>query len=192
VSGRKVGVETPHNIYVDGKFNEAPIDNIIEVPWSIYGTQVETMSEGDKTQTRGSQLTKGSTMDLYENGEPVGATPERKEVIKKAVERNTEALDMLNENAYNELLKRLGVVDLGDTYVLEDNQIISETLMYEMMRRDLSENAKDTIQLDNDGEFVYMVNAYSHFDKNKIFDKLIELNENNGLYYEHQITYEAY
>ena len=46
--------------------------------------------------------------------------------------------------------------------------------------------------LDNDGEFVYMVNAYSHFDKNKIFDKLIELNENNGLYYEHQITYEAY
>jgi hypothetical protein len=76
-SGRKVGIENPHNIYVDGKFNEAPIENIIEVPWSAYGTQVETMSEGEKTQTRGSQLTKMSSMDLYDNGIPVGKTPER-------------------------------------------------------------------------------------------------------------------
>ena len=51
-------------------------------------------------------------------------------------------------------MNRLGVIDLGDTYALENNQIISETLMYEMMRRDLSENAKDTIQLDENGEFM--------------------------------------
>lgn len=154
ISGRKVGSEGNHNIYVDGKVNTAKFENIVEVPWKIYGTQVETMSEGEKHQTRGSQLTKGATVDLYENGEPIGETPEKKEVIKKAVGRNTKALDMLNENAYNELLKRLGVIDLGDTYALENNQIISETLMYEMMRRDLSENAKDTIQLDENGEFM--------------------------------------
>jgi alkylated DNA repair dioxygenase AlkB len=153
ISGRKVGSEGNHNIYVDGKVNTAKFENIVEVPWKIYGTQVETMSEGEKTQTRGSQPTKVATMDLYENGEPIGDTPERKEVIRKAVKRHDGTLDMLNENAYNELLNRLGVVDLGDTYALENNQIISETLMYEMMRRDLSENAKDTIQLDENGEF---------------------------------------
>lgn len=153
-SGRKVGAEGMHDIYNDnGLVNTNEFENIVEVPWKIYGTQVETMSEGEKTQTRGSQLTKMSTMDLYENGEPIGATNEEKEEIQKAVERNTKALDLLNENAYNELLDKLGVVDLGDGYALEDKQRISDTLMYEMMRRDLSENAKDTIQLE-DGEFI--------------------------------------
>jgi predicted NAD-dependent protein-ADP-ribosyltransferase YbiA (DUF1768 family)/alkylated DNA repair dioxygenase AlkB len=156
ISGRKVGAQDLHNVYDgNGDFNNSEYgeNNIVEVPWKIYGTQVETMSEGEKVQTRGSQLTKGATVDLYENGEPIGATPERKEVIKNAVERNTKALRLLNLNEYNELLNKIGVVDLGDGYALEDNKRISETLMYEMMRRELSENAKDTIQLDDNGQF---------------------------------------
>jgi len=154
ISGRKVGSEGNHNVYVDGKVNPAKFENIVEVPWKIYGTQVETMSEGEKTQTRGSQPTKVATMDLYENGEPIGDTPEKKEIIKKAVKRHDKALDMLNINGYNGLLDKLGVTDFGDTYALKNKQIISDTLMYEMMRRDLSENAKDTIQLDGNGEFM--------------------------------------
>jgi len=154
ISGRKVGAEDLHSIYADGKINTAKFGNIIEVPWKIYGTQVETMSEGDKSQTRGSQPTKIVTSDLYDNGEPIGATPERKEFIAKAVKRHDDALDMLNENGYNELLNKLGVVDLGDTFALENKQAVSDTLMYEMMRRELSENAIDTIQLDENGEFI--------------------------------------
>ena len=156
ISGRKVGAQDLHNVYDgNGDFNNSEYgeNNIVEVPWKIYGTQVETISEGEKVQTRGSQLTKLATMDLYENGEPIGATPERKQVIKNAVERNTKALKLLNSNEYNELLNKIGVVDLGDGYALEDNKRISETLMYEMMRRELSENAKDTIQLDKNGQF---------------------------------------
>lgn len=142
-SGRKVGIETPHSIYnAEGKLNEAPIENIIEVPWSAYGTQVETMSEGEKTQTRGSQLTKISSMDLYNNGEPI--SPEAKE----AYEENTKFLNLLNENAYNTLLERLGVTDLDGEFVMEDGIAVSATLMGEMLRRELSENAKDTIELD--------------------------------------------
>ena len=147
-SGRKVGIETPHDIYVDGKFNEAPIENIIEVPWSAYGTQVETMSEGEKTQTRGSQLTKMSSMDLYNNGEPIGATPERQKEIKEAYEENMKFLNLLSENAYNTLLERLGVTDLDGDFVMENGSAVSATLMGEMLRRELSENAKDTIELD--------------------------------------------
>ena len=154
-TGRKVGAEGLHNVYnVDGTFNLSKFENIVEVPWISYGTQVETMSEGEKTQTRGSQPTKIVTSDLYNNGEAIGDTPERKEFIAKAVKRHDDALDMLNDNAYNELLNKLGVVDLGDTYALENKQLISETLMYEMMRRELSENAIDTIQLDENGEFI--------------------------------------
>jgi predicted NAD-dependent protein-ADP-ribosyltransferase YbiA (DUF1768 family) len=149
VSGRKVGVETPHSIYnSEGKFNESPIENIIEVPWSIYGTQVETMSEGEKTQTRGSQLTKLASMDLYNNGEPIGATPERQKEIKEVYEENMKFLNLLNENAYNTLLERMGVEDLDGEFVMKDGSAISATLMGEMLRRALSENAKDTIELD--------------------------------------------
>jgi hypothetical protein len=152
-SGRKVGIENPHNIYVDGKFNEAPIENIIEVPWSAYGTQVETMSEGTKTQTRGSQLTKLSSMDLYNNGIPIGKTPERQKEIKETYEENMKFLNLLSENAYNTLLQRIGVEDIDGEFVLTDGSAISATLMSEMLRRELSENAKDTIQLDENGQF---------------------------------------
>jgi hypothetical protein len=143
VSGRKVGVENPHSIYdSNGKFNESPIENIIEVPWSIYGTQVETMYEGEKTQTRGSQLTKMVSMDLYNNGEPTS------QEAKEAYEENMKFLNLLNENAYNTLLERIGVEDVDGEFVMEDGTAVSATLMGEMLRRELSENAKDTIELD--------------------------------------------
>jgi hypothetical protein len=145
VSGRKVGVENPHSIYnSNGKFNESPIENIIEVPWSIYGTQVETMSEGEKTQTRGSQLTKMASMDLYNNGEPTSLE------AKEAYEENMKFLNLLNENAYNTLLERLGVEDIDGEFVMVDGTAVSATLMGEMLRRELSENAKDTIELDSE------------------------------------------
>jgi len=160
ISGRKVGAETLHDIYnSNGESNVSKFESIVEVPWSIYGTQVETMSEGEKHQTRGSQLTKGASVDLYENGEPIGATPERKEIIKKAYERNTKALNNLNDNAYNDLLKRLGIEDIGDDYILKDKKSVSDTLMYEMLRRELSENAKDTIELDKNLEFLIPLEA---------------------------------
>lgn len=149
VSGRKVGIENPHSIYnSNGEFNESPIDNVIEVPWKIYGTQVETMSEGEKTQTRGSQLTKMSSMDLYKDGEPIGKTPERQKEIKETYEENMKFLNLMSENAYNTLLERLGVQELDGEFVMADGTAVSATLMGEMLRRELSENAKDTIQLD--------------------------------------------
>lgn len=147
-SGRKVGVETLHTLYnTDGYFNDSSFENLIQIPWKIYGTQVETMSEGEKHQTRGSQLTKMASMDIYDNGEAIS------EDARLAYERNTKALNLLNINAYNELLKKLGVVDLDGEYALTDGTKISETLMHEMMRRNLSENAKDTIALNEDGQF---------------------------------------
>ena len=149
-SGRKVGATELYNLYnADGTFNEQPFpkEGIVKVPWKAYGIQVETSFENPKDQTRGSQLTKLSSLDLFANGE---GSPE----AKKAYERNLKALDTLHENAYKNLLNKLGIEDLGDGFRLADPAAIQETLEYELLRREMSENAKDTIKRDENGQFI--------------------------------------
>ena len=146
-SGRKVGIEGMHSLYnADGSFNEEAFNNNVQVPWKAYGIQVETATEGDKTQTRGSQLTKLSSMDLFNNG--VASSP----AAEKEYKRNTDILNKMNENAYNTLLSKLGLTDTGNGFTM-DSITVSETLVYEMLRREVSQNTKDTVQLDENGEF---------------------------------------
>ena len=150
-SGRKLGIEKAHSLYVDGdKFNDAEFatDTKVLVPWSINGIQVETSYEGGTEQTRGSQPTKIVTLDMFDNGEEVveGAT--------EAFEEYNKALKDLDDNAYVELLSKFGTEDLGmGQFQLTDPAIISKTLEHELFRRQLSNNAKDTIKLDENGEF---------------------------------------
>lgn len=153
-SGAKVGIETTHSLYSgDGSINSEPFNNTLQVPWKAYGIQVETTQEGEKFQTRGSQLTKMSSMNLFDNGNVIGATPERQEYIKKEYENNKRLLDTMHENAYNELLNDMGIEDLGDDFVMKDGTAISETLKREMMRRVVSDNTKDTLELNEFNQF---------------------------------------
>ncbi len=146
-SGRKVGIEKMHSLYnVDGSFNEEAFNNNVQVPWKAYGIQVETATEGEKTQTRGSQLTKLASMDLFNNG--VASSP----AAEKEYKRNTDILNKMNENAYNTLLSKLGLTDTGNGFTM-DSVTVSETLVYEMLRREVSQNTKDTVQLDENGKF---------------------------------------
>jgi hypothetical protein len=155
ISGRKLGAEALHDLYLkDGSFNDAAFNNNIEVPWKAYGIQVENVYEGSGMQTRGSQITKIATLDLYENGEPIGDTPERKEVIAKEVNRNRDLLNRLHKNGYERFLYRLGITDLGGSYKITDKRALAKTLQDEMFRRELSDNVKDSIQLDKNGEFI--------------------------------------
>jgi hypothetical protein len=154
ISGRKVGAESLHSLYnQDGSFNQEAFNNRIEVPWKAYGIQVETTTEDDKYQTRGSQLTKMSSMDLFSNGEPLSKNPERQAVIRKAYDRNKDILDKMHENSYYELLNKLGVEDLGDSFNVVDRKKLSESLEHEMLRRELSDNAIDTVRTDENGQF---------------------------------------
>ena len=146
-SGRKVGIEKMHSLYnADGSFNEEAFNNNVQVPWKAYGIQVETATEGEKTQTRGSQLTKLASMDLFNNG--VASSP----AAEKEYKRNTDILNKMNENAYNTLLSKLGLTDTGNGFTM-DSVTVSETLVYEMLRREVSQNTKDTVQLDENGKF---------------------------------------
>lgn len=148
-SGRKEGIEKMHDFYVGGKFNDAPFaeDTFVQVPWKTYGIQVENSYDHAKSQTRGSQGTKMSTMDLYKNGKAVSPKAEA------AVTRNTDLLRKMFNNSYKSLLEKLGIEDLGGQFRLIDNYAVSETLLYEMLRRQLSDNAKATIRLNDAGQF---------------------------------------
>jgi hypothetical protein len=146
-SGRKMGTTEAFDLYKDGKLNTEPFNNLVQVPWKAYGIQVENSYETAKEQTRGSQGVKLSTVDLYDNGKPISQR------AKDAVDRNNKILDLMHENAYNMLLEKLGIVDTGFGFKLDDNTAVSETLVYEMLRRQLSQNAKDTLQLDSKGNF---------------------------------------
>jgi hypothetical protein len=195
ISGRKVGAEALHDLYKkNGEFNDAAFNNNIEVPWKAYGIQVENAYEGSGMQPRGSQITKLSTLDLYENGEPIGATPERREEIAKEVARNREILNDLHRNGYERFLKRLGIEDLGGSYKIPDKRRLAKTLQDEMFRRELSDNVKDSIQLDENGEFIIPFEAspaylqiksilYSFIDKEITSPKM-----NGGSYVQAPVT----
>ena len=195
ISGRKVGAEALHDLYTPkGEFNDAAFNNNIEVSWKSYGIQVENSYEGDKQQTRGSQLTKLSTLDLYNNGEPIGDTPERKEAITNEVKRNKDILDRLHKNGYERFLRRLGITDLGGSYSIRNKKALAMTLQDEMFRRELSDNVKDSIQLDENGEFIIPFEAspaylqiksilYSFIDKEITSPKM-----NGGSYVQAPVT----
>ncbi len=153
-SGRKVGAEGLHNLYnPNGTFNEEVFNNFVDVPWKAYGIQVENIYNEGKEQTRGSQPTKLVSIDLFANSQVFAATGQRAEYIKELYKRNVRDLDRMHVNAYNRLLKKLGIIDNGQGFTLEDKQALSELLVYEMFRRELSENAKDTVRLNEEDEF---------------------------------------
>jgi hypothetical protein len=186
-SGRKVGIEEMHSLYKpNGEFNDVALNNTINVPWSAYGIQVENSYNKEKLQTLGSQLTKLGTMDLYRDGEAIGADPERKEVIKKAVERNVAALSEMAKNGYNELLKKLGIEDLGDGFNLTDKTTIANTLRQEMLKREMSDNGIDSITINSKtGEFEIPFEASTNYRQIKdilysIVDKSIASPKVNG------------
>lgn len=147
-SGRKAGIETSYDLYVDGKINNEKFDKKINVPFSIYGIQVETSHDGKSRQTEGSQLPKVATVDIYDKGVPTS------EAANLAYEKFTEAKQLLLQNGYDELLKKLGIEeDAENEFFIRDKSVLSNSLLQEMLRRESSENAKDTLKLDENNQF---------------------------------------
>lgn len=181
VSGRKVGAEKLHKLYnADGSFNEEAFNNTINVGWDAYGIQVENSYDKDSKQTLGSQLTKLATVDLYSDGKA------NNEDARKAVEKNTEVLKEMLLNGYQELLRKLGIEDLGDNFVVKDKTVVADTLRQEMLKREMSENGIDSISIDPEiGEFYIPFEASTNYIQIKnilysIVDKSIVSPKVNG------------
>jgi len=177
-SGRKVGTEGLQSLYMpNGDFNTEAFNNTIDVPWNAYGIQVEN-SYAEKLQTRGSQVTKIATVDLYDNGI---STPE----AEAAVKAHNKALDNLHANGYAELLNEFGIEDLGTSFFAKDKTAIAETLRQQMLKRELSQNALDSITIGKNGQFNIPLEASSSYIQIKnilysIIDKRISSPKVNG------------
>lgn len=162
-SARKEGVRDLHELYdVEKSFNKAGFTplTIEKISWKSYGIQVSNLYQDDKHQTRGSQITKIVSMDMFANG---------KEVMKGAkdlYDRNVDMLDKLHENAYNTLLEKLGIVDTGIDFVAPDMVSVAELLTSEILKRDPSENLKDSLEL-VDGQFKLRLEASTDYRKIK-------------------------
>lgn len=186
-SGRKEGIEELYPLYKsNGDLNDAPFNNTINVPWDVYGIQVENSYEKEKLQTRGSQLTKLATLDLFSGGEPIGDTEERKEIIKNEVNKNRDLLDSMHIHGYRMLLKKLGIQDLGDGYSIENKSDVANTLRQEIFKREISQNGIDSLTLDPlTGDFMIPLEASTNYKQIKdilysIVDKSIVSTKMNG------------
>jgi uncharacterized protein YaaR (DUF327 family) len=161
-SGRKVGIEGMHDMYNgDGTFNDAPyseVDNAILVPWSSYGIQVENQYS-DTAIRRVSQLTKNSTVNLYDNGKPISSAAE------KLVKKDTELLKKMTTNAYKNLLNKFGISDMGTTFTVADKRAVSKALYEEMSKLGLDDNAVESVTVNEDGEFVIPFEASNSYKK---------------------------
>lgn len=162
-SARKEGVRDLHELYdVEKSFNKAgfaPL-TIEKVSWKSYGIQVSNLYQDDKHQTRGSQITKIVSIDMFADG---------KEVMRGAkdlYDRNVEMLDKLHENAYNTLLEKLGIIDTGIDFVAPDMVSVAELLTSEILKRDASENLRDSLEL-VDGQFKLRLEASTDYRKIK-------------------------
>jgi hypothetical protein len=161
ISGRKVGAEELQKFYKDNEFNETPFTNFIKVPWKAIGIQVENSYENPKDQTWGSQPAKISSMDLFDNG---------KETIpgaRAAYDAYINATKNYHSNKYQQLLKKLGLEDLGDGFRLVDPVAIAQTLEGEFFRQQLSENVKYSIQLDENKQFNIPFEASTNYTQIK-------------------------
>lgn len=169
-SARKVGApEKAHETYnkETGEFNNEPYAETIKVPFSIMGIQSEVPSKEKDLVTRGSQPTKLITLDMFDNGVPIDfkhftgkndapreeqwallTNEERLEQsdIFKESENNTEILDALTEDAYERVLRRLGIVETDDgRFVIEDFSEATKTLRSELFKREVNDNISDAL-----------------------------------------------
>jgi ribA/ribD-fused uncharacterized protein len=138
----------------DGNFNSTPYtdDHTIFPGWQDTGIQVETQfSQGKKTVTRGSQITRMAAMNLMSGGESVANTEEEKEKIRKEIQTNDHLLKDLTEWGYQELLGKLGISENNGSYEIKDWQVVVDYI--KANNRDLDDNTLAALHIneDNDG-----------------------------------------
>ncbi|OQB09839.1 MAG: putative molybdenum carrier [Parcubacteria group bacterium ADurb.Bin216] len=181
-NSRKVGAASPQAFYDgDGNFNTLPYTNesIVNVPFSIMSIQSEVPSKDIYDVTRGTQITKLITMDLLEAGVPIDFDPtgtfeerfkawtklsedKRKEdsPLYAEIMENQKLLEGLITIGYYNTLKRLGITETYNRekrqkeFSIADRSLAHDTLMAEILKREVSDNIIDALKAFIDGKSV--------------------------------------
>lgn len=164
-SSRKVGVEGVHDLYDSkGNLNESPFPEnaIVEVPMKIYGVQTETSFVEGKMQTLISQLTNISSIDMFDKGVPYSKE------AKENFERHNRALNLLQEYGFNQFMSDLGISE-NVIYSNQDLDTVTfvNTIQAEMFKRSMSNNAKASISVNEDGQLPAPIEASIAYKKIK-------------------------
>ena len=161
-SGRKVGAKGTFNPYDENdNFNEEPYadDQLVIVPFSIMATQSDVPSKEDGKVTRGSQMTKLVTLDLMETGVPVDykegieawnnlKTEEEKEnasPLYKEIKKNQYLLEAMTSLGFNNLLKSMGIKQVGEEFEVTNFSKAASTLRREILKREVNDNIADAL-----------------------------------------------
>jgi hypothetical protein len=156
-SGRKVGNKGTDSFYnEDGSVNESPYTNLVNVRFEDFGIQQETSGKKND-QTRGSQLTKLAVLNLFDGGQPT--SPEADTLVKE----NIALLVEQTNNGYTRLLKNLGIRDAGSSFVIDDKSKVLNLLKSELLRREVTTNIKESLNLTEDGEFLTSFEALPNY-----------------------------
>ncbi len=207
-SGVKIGVDATHSILnTDGTVNANAFakDTMADISFQYFGVQTEVGG----VKFKQSFLTQAST-DVYLNsfgeGVPTDFMPDEKDSnIRTAewhklsssdkataskkhdlVQRHQDVLKEMQVHAYEGLMKRLGIVDNGNSYEIPDKKPIEKMLKAELLRRDTPQNLKDALTLDkNTGEFSTPLEAIANYKQIKdilysYVDKVICKPKQNG------------
>ena len=182
-SARKVGAESLHSTYnKDGSFNNDEYKDKILIPFSIMGIQSEVPSKEVSLVTRGSQTTKLLTLDMFDNGVPIDFKQligeeelsrekqwENLSLIEKKDESpiyreaiiNTEILEALTEDAYQRVLRRLGISETNEGYEIINMSEAAKTLRSELFKREVNDNISIALeQFETKGVALEITPAY--------------------------------
>ena len=182
-SARKVGAESLHSTYNDdGSFNTDEYTNKILVPYSIMGIQSEIPSKEVSLVTRGSQTTKLITLDMFDNGVPIDfkqfigegelsrekqweklsllEKKDQSDIYSEAI-KNTEILEALTEDAYQRVLRRLGISETNQGYEITNMSEATKTLRSELFKREVNDNISIALeQFETKGVALEITPAY--------------------------------
>ena len=167
-SARKVGAQSLHSTYnKDGSFNTDEYVDKVLVPFSIMGIQSEVPSKEVNTVTMGTQPTKLMTLDMFDNGVPIdykhftgegelsrieqwenleeSERLKESDIYKEAL-NNTDILNALTEDAYERVLRRLGISEIDGAYEIVDISEAAKTLRSELFKRHTDDNISIALQ----------------------------------------------
>lgn len=162
-SGRKVGAEQTHDVYKKGLFNTAKFKGIINVPFSIIGTQTDVPAKMGDVATTGSQMTKLVTMDFMDAGVPLDFMPDEedfsnryekwfalpkeeklKSPIYKEIMNNQELIEAQIDEGYNSLINKLGIKETTENgekrYDFGDFSKAVAAIKDEILKREVNNN----------------------------------------------------
>jgi hypothetical protein len=167
-SARKVGSQGGYQIYdKDGSISSIPVPLKLQtkVAFQNFSIQVQTTPKTENKQTLGSQLTKLASLDLIEGGVPVDfkgdfanwlklSDVEKKKIspLYKEITHNQEVLENLIELGYENLLKRLGMVEDKNGLRVEDRTQAARSIRAEILRREVNDNILKSLDKFEKGE----------------------------------------